>query len=95
MHEMFVSTHTSCIGLTVARSNNTRYCCCLPAIDMQILEVSFTSGHTRKYSAELLRVCSPSAENCSEGANGKVSSSSSTTTSTAAAGAAAAHQQHC
>jgi DUF971 family protein len=61
---------------------------------MQILEVLFTSGDTRKYSAELLRVCSPSAENCSEGANGKVSSSS-TTTSTAAAGAAAAHQQHC
>jgi DUF971 family protein len=47
-----------------------------PALHMhtllQVLEVSFTDGGTSRFSAELLRVCSPSAENCSEGANSKV-----------------------
>ncbi|WIA16991.1 hypothetical protein OEZ85_013905 [Tetradesmus obliquus] len=38
----------------------------------KVLEVTFSDGSVRKYSAELLRVCSPSAENCSTGGNMKV-----------------------
>jgi hypothetical protein len=50
----------------------TELCCHYQVV--QVLEVSFATGETRKFSAELLRVCSPSAENCSEGANSKVRS---------------------
>lgn len=48
---------------------------CLTAnfkISPQVLEVTFSDGSVSKYSAELLRVCSPSAENCSTGGNVKV-----------------------
>eukprot|EP00878_Enallax_costatus_P005506 GHUV01005778.1.p1 GENE.GHUV01005778.1~~GHUV01005778.1.p1 ORF type:complete len:158 (+),score=40.57 GHUV01005778.1:128-601(+) len=38
----------------------------------KVLEVAFSDGKTYNYSAELLRVCSPSAENCSTGGNTKV-----------------------
>ncbi|WIA37209.1 hypothetical protein OEZ86_014161 [Tetradesmus obliquus] len=38
----------------------------------KVLEVTFSDGSVSKYSAELLRVCSPSAENRSTGGNVKV-----------------------
>lgn len=41
-------------------------------IIVQVLEVRFSNGSTRRFSAELLRACSPSAENCGTGNNIKV-----------------------
>eukprot|EP00882_Tetradesmus_deserticola_P007807 GHRQ01008219.1.p1 GENE.GHRQ01008219.1~~GHRQ01008219.1.p1 ORF type:complete len:159 (+),score=12.95 GHRQ01008219.1:133-609(+) len=38
----------------------------------KVLEVTFSDGSTRRFSAELLRVCSPSAENVIKGSNVKV-----------------------
>eukprot|EP00882_Tetradesmus_deserticola_P011234 GHRQ01011884.1.p1 GENE.GHRQ01011884.1~~GHRQ01011884.1.p1 ORF type:complete len:159 (+),score=17.97 GHRQ01011884.1:176-652(+) len=38
----------------------------------KVLEVTFSDGLTRKFSAELLRVCSPSADNVIKGSNVKV-----------------------
>lgn len=57
-----ISTNASPIGVTALRLHKKE----------KVLVVAFTTGETRRFSAELLRVCSPSAENCSEGANRKV-----------------------
>lgn len=47
---------------------------------LQVLEVDFSDGQTYNYSAELLRACSPSAENCLTGGNIKVSCASPSST---------------